>query len=128
MALRKHSTYRARQLRRTSTPAERVLWSLVRGRQLSGAKFRRQQPLGPFIADFYCAAAALVVEADGSSHLQHSEQDRARDAFLRTCGIRVLRLSNREILQEPQRALERIRDALEVSPDLAPLPPGEGLG
>src|SRR5262245_48108386 len=101
MTLRRPWTYRARQLRRTSTPAEQVLWSLLRGRRLSGAKFRRQQPLGPFIADFYCAAASLVVEADGSSHVPRSEHDAARDAFLRACGIRILRLSNREILQEP---------------------------
>jgi very-short-patch-repair endonuclease len=127
MTLRRQSTYRARKLRRTSTPAEHVLWSLLRGRRLAGAKFRRQQPLGPFIVDFYCAAADLAVEAEGSSHASRAQHDAARDAFLNACGIRVLRFANHEILQQPQRVVERIRQALRVS-NIAPLPPGEGLG
>jgi len=60
---------RARVLRRNSTPAEVILWRDLRNRRFDGHKFRRQRPIGPFIADFYCAALALVIELDGDSHL-----------------------------------------------------------
>jgi very-short-patch-repair endonuclease len=66
--LLRHPTFRARALRRSVTAAEQALWNLLRNRRLDGAKFRRQKPLGPFIVDFYCEAAKLVIEADGAGH------------------------------------------------------------
>jgi very-short-patch-repair endonuclease len=110
--LLRSSTYRARALRRSSTPAERALWELLRNRRLEGAKFRRQQPLGPYFVDFLCEEARLVVEADGAHHFPPPEHDVVRDAFLRAAGLTVLRLSNHDILSDPDSVLERIRALL----------------
>ncbi|MBA3787594.1 MAG: DUF559 domain-containing protein [Actinobacteria bacterium] len=109
------ATYRARALRRSSTPAEQALWNLLRGRRVDGAKFRRQQPLGPYFVDFFCQEARLVVEADGAHHFPPPEHDIARDAFLRAVGITVLRVSNHDVLAHPNLVLDRIR-ALFPSP------------
>jgi very-short-patch-repair endonuclease len=79
------------------TPAEEALWALLRTRPC-GCKFRRQHPLGPFIADFYCHEVALVIEADGPIHLRRRHRDEQRDRFLALCGIEVLRLTNALIL------------------------------
>ncbi|MBI4952011.1 MAG: DUF559 domain-containing protein [Myxococcales bacterium] len=78
------------------------------------AKFRRQQPLGRFIVDFFCEAARLVVEVDGGHHDDPSvaARDAARDALLRAAGLTVLRLPNEQILHDPERALDRIRQLL----------------
>lgn len=121
--LRKH-TYRARSLRRTPTAAEHALWKLLRNRALLGAKFRRQHPFGPFILDFFCSEAALVVEADGAPHFPRPARDIARDRFLRALGYTILRIPNRDILDHPDRTLARIRARLAI----APLPSGEGSG
>ena len=103
------------------TPAEEALWQLLRVRPL-GCKFRRQHPLGPFIADFYCYEAALVVEADGPIHLRRRNRDRERDHFLLVCGIHVLRLTNAQILDDPQQTLAQIERCLRDSQaSLAPL-------
>lgn len=109
-------THRARALRGNATPAERVLWELLRRRAL-GPRFRRQHPLGPFIADFFCCEASLVVEVDGSVHdtERARRHDTDRDAFFAYCGVRVLRLRNDLVLHAPDEALERIRAALRVS-------------
>jgi very-short-patch-repair endonuclease len=108
--LRLPQTYRARQLRRAATPAEQALWVTLRGRQLEGAKFRR--PIGPFIADFFCEEAGLVIEADGAAHFPPPSHDIHRDAWLRSFGLTVLRLANDEILRHPERARERICSVL----------------
>ena len=98
---------------------------LLRNRQLQGAKFRRQQPLGPFIVDFFCEEAGLVVEADGAHHYPVPDHQRERDRWLQAAGLLVLRFPNRDILQRPDMVLSVIRAALRDSP---PLPPGEGVG
>ncbi|QQA43854.1 endonuclease domain-containing protein [Pelagovum pacificum] len=102
------STSRARQMRQDMTPAERLLWYHLRNRRLLGLKFRRQTPLGPFIADFYCAEARLVVEADGGGH--GTPRDGWRDAWLGQQGIATLRLWNNDILPDPGPALTRIAE------------------
>ena len=110
-----HATLtKAKSLRREMTDAERRLWSVLRSRQLSGAKFRRQQPIGPFIADFVCQELRLIVEADGGHHAE-SASDARRTAFLATKGYRVLRFWNNEILQNLEGVAETILAAL-VSP------------
>ena len=88
---------KAQRLRREMTDAERNLWSVLRNRQLSGAKFRPQQPIGPFIADFVCQELRLVIEADGGQHADNI-RDKRRTAFLEGKGYRVLRFWNNEIL------------------------------
>jgi len=101
----------ARQLRRDMTETERKLWFLLRSRRLAHVKFRRQVPLGPWIADFVTFEHKLIVEADGSQHAE-SERDKARDADLATRGFRVLRFWNNDILARPEAVLEQILDAL----------------
>jgi very-short-patch-repair endonuclease len=87
----------ARALRRELTPAEAILRREVRDRRLGGYKFRRQQPLGPFYADFYSAEAKLVVELDGDSHVGREESDAARTAYFNTEGIAIVRFWNPEL-------------------------------
>jgi very-short-patch-repair endonuclease len=88
--------HEARRLRRTLTEPERQLWRDLRGRRFSGVKFRRQVPIGPYIADFACMAHRLVVEVDGSQHAEE-RADTARDAYLRSAGWTVLRFWNNEV-------------------------------
>lgn len=98
---------RARSMRHGPTEAERRLWSLLRGRRFSGFKFRRQFPIGNYIADFVCLDARLIIEADGSQHTE-SPRDLIRDAYLRAQNFRLLRLWNNDILARPNDASETI--------------------
>lgn len=105
------STFRARKLRREATPAERALWQLLRGRQL-GAKFKRQQPLGPYIVDFFCEEAWLVIELDGAGHFPRPQTDIVRDTYLARAGLKILRFWNADVMRDSDRVLMRIRFAL----------------
>jgi len=87
-------------LRHALTEAELDLWQLLRSRQLCDIKFRRQVPLGPWIADFVCFEHMLIVEADGSQHAD-SRHDDSRDADLRRRGFRILRFWNNDVLANP---------------------------
>ena len=98
----------ARRLRRDQTDAERKLWKHLRSRQMSGAKFRRQHYLSPFIVDFCCPERWLVIELDGGQHAERAEEDQRRTAFLEAQGYRVLRFWNHEVLIETDAVLERI--------------------
>lgn len=113
----------ARAFRRQPTPAEMVLWSALRREQLDGLHFRRQQPVGRFIADFYCHAARLVVEVDGGIHSESPqvEADQNRDDVFNALGLRVLRISNDEVLTTLPVALTKIRHAC-TQPRLQPNP------
>jgi type I restriction enzyme R subunit len=105
---------RPREMRKQSTPAETAAWWLLRKRQVLGLKFRRQCPLGRFVVDFYCSDAQLVIELDGSVHSQPSQmkKDRAKDGFLRSRGLRVLRLPNGLVLEDPDAFRSRISEAV----------------
>ena len=116
---------RAKSMRREATPAERRLWAGVRDRQCGGLKFRRQVPIGPFIADLYCASERLVVELDGVSHID-SVTDGARDAWMEAQGLRVLRFFNRDVLGNLEGVLISIQQAVARPPPPGPLPQGEG--
>ncbi len=100
----------ARELRQKQTPAEDILWALLRRKNLVGLKFRRQQQLGPFIADFYCHRARLVIELDGGIHETRAQVgiDENRDFYLREHRLRVLRFSNQQILEDPESVLRQI--------------------
>jgi very-short-patch-repair endonuclease len=89
---------RAQRLRLEMTEAERKLWSVLRNRGIEGAKFRRQQPIGPFIADFVCQERRLIIEADGGQHADRLA-DASRTAFLESKGYRVLHFWNNDILK-----------------------------
>ena len=90
---------RARRLRQQSTPADSLLWQELRTNELAGLHFRRQHLIEGFIVDFYCFAAGLVVELDGPRHSQRAEYNRERDEVLVGHGLRVLRVSNEDVLQ-----------------------------
>lgn len=101
----------ARRYRRRMTPAERILWQRLRAGRLQGWHFRRQQVIDGFIVDFYCHAKSLVIELDGGVHEQQPEYDRERDAILTARGLRILRIPNKEVLQNLPEVLERIAAA-----------------
>ncbi|MCJ0825727.1 DUF559 domain-containing protein [Luteimonas sp. 50] len=122
---------RARILRRRQTNAERRLWHLLRDRRLEGFKFRRQQSIGPYFADFACIDRRLVIEADGGQHLDQAGYDRTRTTYLESRGYRVLRFWNHQVLRAQEEVLEEVLRALrltDVLPSSAPsghlLPPG----
>ena len=113
---------RARKLRENQTDVENKLWSELRGRQLSGVKFRRQHPIGPFIVDFCCVERGLVVELDGGQHVDRSAADERRTRVLKRLGYRVLRFWDNEVLSNLDGVLERVSEVLEdPHPDLLPL-------
>ena len=99
---------RARTLRKQLTDAERCLWQILRGRQLSGMKFRRQQPIGPFIADFVSFQRHLVVEVDGGQHSELELYDAARTRWLEGKGYRVLKFWNNDVLANPEGVVREI--------------------
>ncbi|MCH7606004.1 MAG: endonuclease domain-containing protein, partial [Chloroflexi bacterium] len=104
----------ARRLRGRSTGAEETLWGCLRNRRMSGAKFRRQHPLGRYIADFYCHEARLVIELEGPIHEKDDQKgyDRVRKDIIRQQGIRLLRFTNEEITSDLNTVLSRIFEAL----------------
>jgi very-short-patch-repair endonuclease len=106
------TTARAQTLRAAPTDAERKLWHHLRDRRLAGAKFVRQAPVGPYFADFACRESKLIVELDGSQHVD-SAHDATRDAFLVSEGYSVLRFWNDEALRRIDGVCETIMAALE---------------
>jgi DNA primase len=86
----------ARELRTNQTPWEQELWQELRAHRFADVKFRRQQPIGPYVVDFVALAKSLVIELDGSQHSENANYDRQRDAFLQQEGFRVIRIWNNE--------------------------------
>lgn len=99
---------RAKELRRTMTRAEKILWSNLRNNQLSGFHFRRQQVIAGFIVDFYCCRAKLIVEVDGKIHEMTKEYDAERDNILKSKGFQILRLKNETLFRNLPEALKSI--------------------
>ncbi len=102
----------ARQHRHDPTLAEDALWQRLRRHQLAGYQFRRQHTIERFIVDFYCAKARLVIEVDGPIHDYTPQEDAVRQAFLESRGLRVLRFSNADVLDDIESVLETIHAAL----------------
>ena len=98
----------ARSLRRNSTDAERLLWQRLRNRQVRGLKFRRQEPVGPFVVDFLCLQRNLIVEVDGGQHAGMLDRDAERMASLQARGYRVMRFWNNEVIGNIEGVLETI--------------------
>jgi len=103
--------HRAAELRHDLTPAEAKLWSRLRAHQLNGVGFRRQHAIGRYIADFCAPGKKLIIELDGSQHLEQQEYDAERTAFLESQGYRVLRFWNSQVLGEIESVLGVILDA-----------------
>jgi very-short-patch-repair endonuclease len=101
----------ARRMRRQPTRSEALLWRALRGKQLEGVKFRRQQPIGPFVVDFYAPSCRLVVEVDGTVHEMQVEANQSRQRLLEAIGLRVLRIPAALVENDLPEAIERIRSA-----------------
>ena len=115
----------ARQMRHAPTPAENALWQRLRRKGVGEVGFRRQHPIDRFIVDFYCHKALLVVEVDGSIHDYTVEEDAIRQEFLESLGLRVIRFSNADVLQNLDGVLVVIAEevASRISPPSPPSPP-----
>jgi very-short-patch-repair endonuclease len=114
----------ARRLRKQQTDTERKLWARLRDRRLGGVKFRRQHPIGPYIVDFCCPEAKLVIELDGGQHTTQRNGDERRSLFIEAQGYGVLRFWDNEVLLNIEGVLERIGEAL-ADPHPGPLPERE---
>jgi very-short-patch-repair endonuclease len=107
---------RARLLRKEATPAEAKLWAYLRGGKLKGVNFRRQHAIGNCIVDFCCIEQKLVIELDGSQHLEQEEYDADRTAFLESRGYRVIRFWNSEVMNDIEGVMRGIDMVLEDKP------------
>jgi very-short-patch-repair endonuclease len=118
---------RAKELRRNMTATEKKLWQCLRANRLNGWHFRSQQIIGGFFADFYCHAAALVIETDGEIHMSQQEYDRERSRLIREYGIEVIRFTNEEIQKHLSQVLQTIDSACQQRTS-SPLLKGRGSG
>ena len=109
------STRTARTLRRQQSDAERRLSWYLRARQLSGVKFRRQQPIGPSVVDFCALDPKLVIEVDGGQHMERAVEDAHRSSYLQRCGYAVLRFWNADVSQRTAAVLEQIEQEIETT-------------
>ena len=124
-----HQLHFARRLRRDATEAERYLWRHLRRRNLNGHRFRRQHPIGPYVADFACLHVRLIIELDGGQHAASRSYDAQRDVYLAERGFRVLRFWDHDVLTDVETVMDVIRAAMEEGPPQpAPAPPARGSG
>jgi len=114
---------RARELRQAQTPAEELLWELVRDRRLLGLTFRRQHQFGNYVLDFYCHEAKVAVELDGPVHEGRTRHDTKRDRYLASQGVTVMRITNQDLLTDTESTLKALIRRLKL-----PSPPGRGAG
>jgi very-short-patch-repair endonuclease len=101
----------AKNLRKTSTIAERLLWRHLRAKQMDGHKFRRQEPIGNYVVDFVCFEKRIVIEVDGSQHQIEKDKDRLRDKWLKKQGFKVLRFWNNDVLKNMEGVYEVIKES-----------------
>jgi len=122
-----HKQEFARYLRKTMTDAEQALWWRLRKKQIAGCRFRRQHPVGPFIADFACIESRLLIEVDGSQH-HACERDSRRDEYLRNAGFHILRFWNNEVLENMEGVCDVILRHLADTHPHPGFPPRAGEG
>ena len=122
---RERDTNRARELRNSATPAERLLWQYLSKSQL-GTKFSRQMPVGPFFADFLCRERRLIIELDGFSHDVQPKRDVYRDRYLTEQGFHVLHFTNMDVLGNVEGVVIEIKRALADWPTPNPSRKREG--
>jgi len=106
------NTQRARALRKNQTDAERLLWKHLRSRQLNDHKFRRQFPIGNYIVDFVCLSLKLIIEVDGSQHMNNVDYDNKRTQYLEDHSFQVVRFWNNDVLKQPGAVLDSLTLAL----------------
>jgi very-short-patch-repair endonuclease len=121
------TTNNARSLRGDMPLAEKKLWQALRGKQLEGLRFRRQHPIGPYIADFACIDELLVIELDGGQHQDQVAYDARRTAYVESLGWQVLRFWNNDVLNNLDGVLAKVVEVLTTAPPSQPSPlQGEG--
>ncbi len=116
----------AKNLRKKSTDAERLLWRYLRAKQSEGVKFRRQQPIGNYVVDFVCFENRIVIEVDGGQHQIEKDKDMKRDKWLKEQGFVVLRFWNNEVLKNIEGVMEVIRVNCLCHPPPTPSRRGRG--
>jgi very-short-patch-repair endonuclease len=99
---------RRKELRKSSTPQELKIWFYLKNKNF-GTKFRRQHGIGPYIVDFYCKEKNLIIELDGSQHLENKEYDKERNNYMQALNIKVLRFWNNEIDKNIEKVLKKIK-------------------
>ncbi len=109
--LRQKMVEAAQRFRKQPTPSEALLWQALRAKRLGGIKFRRQQPIGPFVVDFYASSCRLVVEVDGPIHSTQVEADQARQRLLEAIGLQVVRISAALVENDLSEAIRQIQAA-----------------
>ena len=114
----------AKDLRKNSTDAERLLWKYLRSKTIEGFKFRRQQPIENYIVDFVCLEKRIVIEVDGGQHAVEKEKDTERDRWLESQGFKVLRFWNNDVIENIDGVTEVIAENLKSTPFLSPSPQG----
>jgi very-short-patch-repair endonuclease len=104
----------AKQLRKRVTPAEKIIWKRLKGKNIKGVKFRRQQPIGRYIADFYCHKIRLVIEIDGPIHFRkdRKEHDESRSTWMNRYDIKVIRFTNDEVTYHIGKVMKTIREEI----------------
>ena len=110
-----------RELKKRPTPTEALLWERLRRKQLDGIKFRRQHSIGYFIVDFYCSKYKLIIEVDGEIHNRPEviEYDEERTLYLESFGMRVIRFTNKEVMESIDEVLDKIRESATSPPPLS---------
>jgi very-short-patch-repair endonuclease len=117
---------RARNLRTNATAAERRLWRELSARKVSGIRFNRQVPIGPFICDFVARGPKLIIEVDGGQHGWQADEDQARTRYLESQGYRVIRFWNPDILERIEGVVAEIERAIAALPSPNPSRMREG--
>jgi len=121
-----HLLVRARKLRKDSTDTEQRLWYFLRAKRFNGYKFKRQYIIGNYIVDFICIEHKLIIELDGSQHMDAIQYDMKRTNYLIDRGYNVLRFWNNDVLQNTDGVLQEILNVLTPSP--SPSPPAKSAG
>ena len=107
---------RRRYLRKNPTFAEKVMWMYLRKKQMLGYSFRRQHPIDYYIIDFYCPKLKLAIEVDGETHnnLEQKEYDKKREEYIKKFGIKFIRITDDELLGNPNKAFKKLEDAIKL--------------
>jgi very-short-patch-repair endonuclease len=126
VTFKQRDTNRAQSLRNEATPAERELWKFLNKRQVSGYKFSRQMPVGPYFADFLCRELNVIVEIDGISHDVQQSYDARRTKALEDHGYRVIRFTNRDVMENIEGVVQQIETLISDMPTLNPSREREG--
>lgn len=126
--MKRKNISKCRRLRKNQTDAERKLWLALRNHQLGNVKFRRQHAIDKYIVDFYCPRYKIAIEADGGQHYEDRcrRYDLVRTKELGKCGIKVLRFSDLDVLNNIEGVCEEILNNLPLTPALSPSPSGDG--